>query len=249
LNEAIRLNPVDHEAFRFRGFAFEKTGDLVKALEDYSKAVALSPSDLHARRFRAKFLANQGKFKDAIKDYDALQELKLFGQADQLERGRLRLEAQEAVLAVSDLDAVIKSDLKHSEAYVLRGLARCQLREWDKAKGDFDLAVKSDPENAAAYGKRGMFFAACPDDKMRDGKQALEDAKKACKLTKWKGFEEIESLAAAYAETGDFASATKWQSHALLSGGLNSRPTRDPELQPALERVKLYKTKTPFRLK
>jgi hypothetical protein len=49
---------------------------------------------------------------------------------------------------------------------------------------------------------------------MRDGKKAVESATRACSLSGWNNADDIGTLAAAYAEAGDFASATRFQSWA-----------------------------------
>ena len=54
-----------------------------------------------------------------------------------------------------------------------------------------------------------------------NGKQAVEYANKACDLTGWKNANYLSTLAAAYAEVGNFDEATKWQTKCIES---NERP-------------------------
>jgi tetratricopeptide (TPR) repeat protein len=49
----------------------------------------------------------------------------------------------------------------------------------------------------------------------RNGDRAVEVATTACELTKWKLPAVVDTLAAAYAETGDFQAAVKWQNEAI----------------------------------
>ena len=48
-------------------------------------------------------------------------------------------------------------------------------------------------------------LATSPDAKLRNGRRAIELATRACELTKYKAAYILSTLAAAYAETGDFA--------------------------------------------
>jgi Flp pilus assembly protein TadD len=58
-------------------------------------------------------------------------------------------------------------------------------------------------------------LATSRDEKVRDGRRAVELAKTACELTKYENPQMISALAAAHAETGDFESAVKWGQRAV----------------------------------
>ncbi len=83
---------------------------------------------------------------------------------------------------------------------------------------------------------------ACPDEKVRDGKQALLDAKRACELTYWKWTGGLEAFAAACAETGDFDEAVRWQTWAVASLTNAKQPD-----EAAQTRLDLYKDHKPYR--
>jgi Flp pilus assembly protein TadD len=85
-------------------------------------------------------------------------------------------------------------------------------------------------------------LATAPDAKLRDGKRALAEAKKAVDMLKYRDGRFLDTLAAAYAEAGEFDKAVATQQKAL----------DDPELMKdegdaARKRLELYRAKKPFR--
>ena len=84
---------------------------------------------------------------------------------------------------------------------------------------------------------RAWFRATCPVATYRDGAQAVAAATRACELTGWKEPGLLDTLAAAYAESGDFDSAVKWQAKAI------ELETDAKEKAEFGARLKLYKDK------
>ena len=87
-------------------------------------------------------------------------------------------------------------------------------------------------------------LATCPDDSVRDGAKAVRYAIRACELTEWENAEYLDTLAAAYAEAGDFLAAVKWQKKAMQPLGESEDRTRT-RFQSRLE---LYRAKKPYRV-
>ena len=80
------------------------------------------------------------------------------------------------------------------------------------------------------------YWATHPAAEVRDGPKAIANATKACKLSNWQNPEHVDTLAAAFAEVGDFASAVEWQKKAIDLLTEEPRPRSDFEsrLKPLL---------------
>ena len=64
----------------------------------------------------------------------------------------------------------------------------------------------------------------------------------ACEMSGWKDPNQVDTLAAAYAEAGEFAKAVEWQEKAIaLAQGATSG-------EDWAERLELYRKKTPYRV-
>src|SRR5262249_42559560 len=91
-----------------------------------------------------------------------------------------------------------------------------QNRDYAKVLAFFDKILETDPENVWALDGRAWFLATSPDARVRDGPRAVASATRACELTGWTDPVTLDTLAAAYAEVGDFDRAVRRQEDALL---------------------------------
>lgn len=134
-----------------------------------------------------------------------------------------------------------------------RGYARVALGDTEAGLADFRRAVDVYSKLVAQEGQRDLapqlakslnplawILATSADGAIRDGAKAKGLALKACQMTEWKFHPPIETLAAASAETGDFAAAVRWQEKALELAPAPSRPA-------IAAKRDLYRSGKPFR--
>lgn len=103
------------------------------------------------------------------------------------------------------------------------------------------LAVPQDPQS---YNLLAWIKSTCPDASIRHGKEAVEAAMKACELTHWQEWNFIDTLAAAWAEAGDFESAVRFQGRALVTGEPPEAARKEMR-----ERLAMYQESRAFRQK
>jgi tetratricopeptide (TPR) repeat protein len=125
------------------------------------------------------------------------------------------LEEKNYESAVLAFDRSLELAPKFSLTFINRGYAHRNMGEYEKAIPDLRKGLDSNvPDGHMPLLYLAEIYASCPDDKLRDGKQAVELATKGCELTKWEHGVLLAVLAAAYAETDDFKQATRWQTEA-----------------------------------
>jgi len=105
-------------------------------------------------------------------------------------------------------------------------------------------AIHLDITAQEAYGLLAWILATAPEDDLRDGRTALQYAHF---LIRWQGADDpmrMDTLAAAYAETGDFLNARKTAERAVA---LWKASGRDDIRAQAAQRLELYRQSKPAR--
>ena len=132
-------------------------------------------------------------------------------------------------LALKDCNEALRQDRSVVEAALLRANINARLGKYAEAIKEYDYLVSLHPRNvtlARVLSDRAWFRATCPNASFRNGQQAVKDAKAACSIMIWKDEQTIDTLAAAYAETGDFNSAVQYASQALAIKGISPNNTK-----------------------
>jgi tetratricopeptide (TPR) repeat protein len=132
------------------------------------------------------------------------------------------------------------------EGALLRARINARLGKCAEALKEFNYLVSIHPRSvtlAKALSDRAWFQATSPNASFRNGRQAVRDARAACSLMAWKDENMIDTLAAAYAETGDFDAAARYAAQALAIKGIE--PADSKRIQ---RHLALFQQHQPIRL-
>jgi tetratricopeptide (TPR) repeat protein len=239
--DRIENDSQDADAYARRGAAWFSRDYRKQALADLDTALKLDPKLAMAFRQRALLLMVLGKGDNAMQDLEQAVTLDPDYVEAHLLVGDLWLGQKEYARAAQAYGEAIRIDPTNVVPYRSRGYAHHYAHEYQKAIDDYVEAARLDPNQDMAYNNHAWLLCTCPDEKFRDGKKALELAKRACELNKWKSGIWIDTLAAAHAEIGEFDNALKYQLQALKDPNLERV---DPK---AKGRVDLYKEEKPYR--
>ena len=177
----------------------------------------------------------------AIADCNQAIELGSHDARARMFRGLALFDKKEYAKAIVDQTEAIRLDPRNAFAYYARGTAWGMTKQYASALADLAESARQDPQSPAALNGLAWIWATCPDSKYRAGRKAVESATKACELTEWAEPGILDTLAAAYAEVGEFGPAVKWQTKAIE---LETDPKNVEEFR---SRLKLFQEKKPFR--
>jgi TonB family protein len=247
-NEAIRLDPKSARAYCDRAILEDLLSQPDKALADYNQAIHLAPNFQRAYFNRGAHFRDRHNHEHAIADFTRAIELmpndfNTYGQraytyARQGDHARALADANVAIKLKPDTGFYLwrATDLRlRAEAYRILGRAELAMR-------DLRESVHLAPNDPGAYYELAWFLATCPEDRFRNGADAVSIARKGCEISQWKNSGIIDALAAGYAQAGDFDQAVKYEKQALTDSSLASKEREERE-----KRVALFQQRKPFR--
>lgn len=195
--------------------AFER-GEYDKAIPLFTKAIDLDASN-------PSFFANRGNCYSYLNQFE-----KAFADFDK------SIEVAIELMENSD-------DPRLAFLYYNRGYARERSRDPAKAVKDYDKALRVNPDYPDAHGNTAWILATSPDPRMRNGSKAVEYALIEAKQEEMQNASDLDTLAAAYAEVGNFDAAIETQKEAV------SLAESEEERAEFSTRLALFQNGKPYR--
>ena len=235
-NAALEVDPNDAQAHFIRAVALYSIGPPEPAIQEFLVTIEKNPKHVLAHNNLAEVLRMNRRYDEALVECRAALELN-----PELPEGHRTMGT--ILLAQNDLDGALEHfqialKLKPDDPLVHDGLAIILRRQ-----GKFHEAVEHrkqqvalQPQNTKMTIRIVSELISDPRPEARFGAEALEIARLSCAATEFKDIIGLDALAAAYAETGDFA-----QAEATIRKALETSPGPTPHDQVELQkRLVLY---------
>lgn len=240
-DSAIGIDPKSTLAYEQRAYVHRRKDETDKAIADYTEAIRLEPERAETYRSRAILLNKAHRPDEAIADFAEAIRL---NSKDQISLEQLAIAYErkdDPERTIVDFSAIIDR-YPSRKAYEYRARAYAKKGDYVSAMADFKQARQMDGDGLNWGKGLPWLLSTCPDALFRNGKEAIAEAIKDCQAAHWNSWNCVDTLAAAYAEDGDFEQAIRFEQEALLKRDCNVG--RRAEIE---KRIALYKQHLPYR--
>jgi tetratricopeptide (TPR) repeat protein len=245
LDKALELSPNNLASLLIRAELLMTMKKWEQALADIDAALGQQPGLVRGHLMRARALDELGRTDEAVAALERVAAAAPDRADVQFQIAAFYVENEQAPEAIAALTRVLEVDDSNELARRLRGDMRLLVGDHAGALDDFAKAYEAEPLDPGVLNNYAWTLATSPFDELRDGKRAVELATKACEVTEFAEPHILSTLAAAYAEAGDFEQAVKWSEDAVAkSKELSAEDNFDGQLDAELAS---YRKKQPWR--
>jgi tetratricopeptide (TPR) repeat protein len=244
LQRALEIDPRHIQAQNTLGQALARRGNLDEAITHWRQALTVDPKYAEAHNNLGVALFRKGSFDEAIMHFQkALETDPEYAQAHYslgralAEKGRMdeAMTHWNRALAINPEDPDAHSSL--GNAFYLRGEVSAAISHWR-------VGLRAQPDHLPLLNQMAWALATSPEASVRNGVEAVTLAKRAVELSGGREPMVLDTLGAAYAETGRFPEALLTARRALA---LATEQNNQALAQGVKARIRLYEAKTPFR--
>ncbi|TWU40515.1 tetratricopeptide repeat protein [Novipirellula artificiosorum] len=240
-NKALAMQPKDPISMLQRAEIALSRGDIKAAKEDMRAAIRINPSVAEADAtifVRCLIAVEEGRMADAINDMKLLAGRDPSSVDRQLQLATLYSRDERPRKAIEVLNGVLDRDPNNASVLRSRADALLSVGEHAEAIADYERAIDhaedSNVDLPGILNNLAWVLATSPNDEVRNGKRSVELGQQAAELTEYKEAHILSTLAAGYAETGDFEKAIEWSSKAVELGEAEENPQTE-QLKEELE--------------
>lgn len=213
--EAVRLGPLNVVAWFQLATALHHQGKFEEAESCYRHMIELNPALYTPRRFLGNLLASQGKTDQAIAQFQEALRLQPRDADTRTVLGAVLLEKGRVEEATGQLAEAVRLAPTNALAHYQLALVQQGTGKIPEAIASYRAALEAQPHWPEALNNLAWLLASSAEATLRNGAEAVGLAEKACALTERKVPVFLGTLAAAYAEAGQFDKAVATAEEAI----------------------------------
>jgi tetratricopeptide (TPR) repeat protein len=251
--EALRIRPTSQSALSGMGAVLLAQGELDKAIKYLRESLQLKPDFPQAYVYLAQAhtnlgvaLAKKGRLDEAIKHhFEALRIMPDFPNAHR-NLGVALDQKGETAKAVEHFAEAVRLKPDYLNARIQLGHSLVRLGRIESAIDQYQKILQYKPNHPEALNALAWVWATTENAKFQNPIAAVGFAQKACELSNYEHPGVLDTLAAAYAATGNFPEAIKTAEKAVkLAEDANEKNLAE-EIG---KRLELYKAGQPYHEK
>jgi tetratricopeptide (TPR) repeat protein len=211
---AIDADPHYARAYNNLGLALAAQGNLDEAITNFTRAAGLDPKYAAAEANLGRALLGKGSAADAIPHLQKALDLGPESAEVYCNLGLALAQSGRVIDAISHFRRALLLAPGMAEARYYLGQALVMTGQPQEGLAEWREGLARDPANLQLLNDTAWLLATARDASIRNGAEALTLAQRAVQLTASRQPELLATLAAAYAETGQFAQAIEAEQRA-----------------------------------
>ncbi|MBN1766708.1 MAG: tetratricopeptide repeat protein [Sedimentisphaerales bacterium] len=241
--EIIEKHPKYSTAHYSLGLFFVEKGDYDQAEEHFRQALKLREDYYQAANNLAFVLEKKGKIDEAIELWQYVLRIKPDYVYAHYSLGMATYIQGHFYQALEHFTKALESNPEWFEVHLRMGDIYYQQKLYQKAIDHWNMAIKIKPDVSEVLNKLAWILATCGDESLRNPRDALQYAQKACELTDYLDYANLDTLSAAYAAAGEFDKAveTAEKSIQLANDAGNTAHAQD-----TATRLELFQNHQPY---
>jgi tetratricopeptide (TPR) repeat protein len=241
---ALQMQPDSWDAEYNLGTALVAKGEVDEAIVHCDRAVAMQPNDPDGQVSLGDALLQKKRIEEAIVHYQKAMAVRPDYFLAHYGLARAFLEKGELDAAVHHCRVALFIRPDDADCHTVLAVALDQKGETAEAIHHYEEAVQISPKSISALTNLAWLLATSSNNALRDGNRAVKLAGEANQLLGGTNTLVLRTLAAAYAENGEFANAIMTAQSAMQLARMHGETTVMADLD---QQIALYQLGMPYR--
>jgi protein O-mannosyl-transferase len=240
----LQMQPNFWDADYNLGTALLRKGKVDEAIFYCDKAIRMQPNDPDAQVALANALLQKRRIDDAIVHYQKAVAIRPDYFLARYGLGHALLEKGELDAAIDHCRAALLIRPNDSDCHTIMAIALDERGRSGEAIQHYEKALEISPQSVSALNNLAWLLATCSNTSFRNGTRAIQLAQQADQLSGGTNALVLRTLAAGYAEAGQFGKAIENSQAAIRVARVQGDNSLAGELE---QEIALYELGLPYR--